>query len=243
MDEHEVIDDIGHGLKIIQRQKGFKFGIDAVLLSHFVTIKKHDKIVDLGTGSGIIPLLLYGIYGGKNNLNITGIEIQKIYAEMAQRSIKMNSLEQHIKVIHADLKDAPNILGYESFDVVITNPPYRKASIGKISPCDERAIARHELLCSLEDIITTSFKLLKYGGRFAMVHLPERLSEIIFLLKKYALEPKRMRLVYPDDRSPSNLLLIECVKGGKPQLNILPPLIVYRHDGNYTDEILNIYKE
>lgn len=241
MSECEIIDDIGYGLKIIQRQKGFKFGIDAVLLSHFTTIKKQDKIVDLGTGSGIIPLLLYGIHHG--DITITGIEIQKVYAEMAQRSVKLNGLEGHIRIINADLKDAPDMLGCENFDVVVTNPPYRKASVGKVSPSDERAIARHELLCSLEDVIKASARLLKYSGRFAMVHLPERLPEIIFLLKKYRLEPKRLRLVYPYSQSPPNLLLIECVKGGKPQLNILPPLIVYRDDGHYTDEILNIYKE
>lgn len=239
MEQNEVVDDIGYGLKIIQKRKGVKFGIDAVLLSHFVTVKKHDAVADLGTGSGIIPLLLYGIHRG--NITVTGIEIQPSYADMAQRSVKLNGLEERIRIVKGDLKEASRILGSENFDVVVTNPPYRKACDGKISPDDERAIARHEILCTLEDIIKTANSLLKYGGRFAMVHLPERLPEIMCAVKKYSLEPKRMRLVYPYSQSPPSLMLLECVKGGNPQLNIMPPLVVYREDGSYTDEILRIY--
>ncbi|WP_035172185.1 tRNA1(Val) (adenine(37)-N6)-methyltransferase [Caldanaerobius polysaccharolyticus] len=239
MEQNEVVDDIGYGLKIIQKRKGVKFGIDAVLLSHFVTVKKHDSIADLGTGCGIIPLLLYGIHRGY--ITVTGIEIQPSYADMAQRSVKLNRLEDHIRIIKGDLKEASRILGSQNFDVVITNPPYRKASDGKISPDDERAIARHEILCTLDDIIKAANTLLKYRGKFAMVHLPERLPEIMCAVKKYSLEPKRMRLVYPYSQSPPSLMLLECIKGGNPQLNILPPLVVYREDGSYTDEILDIY--
>lgn len=237
--QSERIDDLQlKGLKIIQNPKWFCFGMDAVLLSSFCDIRPNSRIVDLGTGTGIIPLLLWG----KNKVKkIYGIEIQSEVAEMAQRTVKMNNLLGDIEIINIDLRDAPEILGVNKFDVVTTNPPYMAIGEGKINPEDKKAVSRHELMCTLEDVIRVSSRLLRHNGRFFMVHRPHRLVDILYLLRKYKLEPKLLRFIHPKAGEKPNLVLVKSIKASQPELKIEKPIYVYNEDGSYTDEIYDIY--
>jgi len=237
--EKERIDDLQcKGLKIIQDTEGFCFGMDAVLLSNYCDIKKGATVVDLGTGTGIIPLLLWA----KNNIKkIHGIEIQEEVADMASRSVKMNELENSIEIHNIDLKDATEKLGVNIFDVVTSNPPYMNLGGGLINPDDKKAISRHEILTSLEDVIKTASKLLRHNGSFFMVHRPNRIVDILCFLRQYKLEPKRLRFVHPKIGHKPNLVLIKSVKASKPELKFENPLYIYNDDGTYTDEIYKIY--
>lgn len=235
----ESIEDLGGGMTIIQKVSGFRFGMDAVLLAHFTKVKSRDHIIDLGTGTGIIPILLAGLY---RDISVIGVDIQEEYCDMAHRSVALNNMENTIDIKCMDLKKAPADLGYEIYDLVVSNPPYRKVNAGEISKYDDKAIARHEVMCNLEDVVKSASRLLKYGGRFSMVHLPERFAEIVSTLRQYNLEIKRTRLVYPDTRSDANLILLECIKGGNPGMTVSPPLIVSNADKTYTDEIIKIYR-
>jgi tRNA1Val (adenine37-N6)-methyltransferase len=235
----ERIDDlICKGLKIIQDEESYCFSIDAVLLANFIKAGKKDKIIDLGTGSGVIPLLLSA---KTEAAEIVGIEIQKAAAERASRSVFMNGQENKIKIIHGNLKNAPEIFGKESFSVVVTNPPYMKMDEGKISPYKEIAISRHEVLVTLSEVIETAIKLLCFKGKFYMVYRTLRLTDAIYQLKEHNLEPKLLRFIHPRSNEGSNLFLIMAQKGGGPGLKVLPPLVVYDEGHNYTKEILNIY--
>ncbi len=235
----ERADDLNrNNYKIIQNTKKFCFGMDAVLLSGFTKVLPGEKVLDLGTGTGIIPILLEAKTEGKH---FTGLEIQEESADMARRSVAMNGLEDKIDIVVGDIKEASALFGLASFDVVTSNPPYMNHGHGLVNPGDAKAIARHELLCSLEDVIRESSRLLKPGGRFYLVHRPFRLAEIINGLSVYKLEPKRMKLVYPYVDKEPNMVLLECVKGGKSMLKVEPPLIVYKKQGVYTDEIYDIY--
>lgn len=237
----ERIDDLQiKGLKIIQNPKWFCFGMDAVLLSAFACIKKGSEIADLGCGNGIISILL----AGKTEASgITGIEIQEKVAEMAQRSIEMNQLGDRVKIITADLKNAPEILGLSSMDVVVTNPPYRTKDCGIANPDDTKAVSRHEILCTLEDVIQTSKKLLKPGGRLFMVHRPDRLVDLICLLRQYDMEPKRLRLVHPRIGAEPNMVLVEALRGGGKYIKVEKPLYIYEEGERYSKEVLSIYKD
>lgn len=235
----ERLDDLHrNGYKIIQNPNKFCFGMDAVLLSGFANVKDKDKVLDLGTGTGIIPILLEGRKKGKH---FTGLEIQEESADMARRSVKGNSLEEKIDIVTGDIKEASKIFGPASFDVVTSNPPYMNHNHGLVNPNQPKAIARHELLCSLEDVIREASKVLKQNGRFIMVHRPFRLAEIIELMKRYKLEPKRIKFVHPYIDKEPNMILIEGLKGGNPMVTIDAPLIVYKEEHVYTDEIYNIY--
>jgi tRNA1Val (adenine37-N6)-methyltransferase len=237
--EGERIDDLDlKGLKIIQNPEWFCFGIDAVLLSGFARVKKSDKVVDLGTGTGIIPILLYGKYDPKE---IIGVEIQDEVSEMAERSVRLNNIEGRVKIHRGDIKDCFKQLGINEFDVVVSNPPYQKSSAGLISPQDKKAISRHEMLITLEELVYTASRLLKGGGRFYMVHRPERLKDIIICLDKNKFTPKRIRFVHPGIYKKPTMVLIEAAKAGGEFLNIEEPLYVYNEDGSYTEEILRIY--
>jgi tRNA1(Val) A37 N6-methylase TrmN6 len=194
--------------------------------------------MDLGTGTGIIPILLEAKTEGKH---FTGLEIQEESADMARRSVAMNGLEDKIDIVVGDIKEASAYFGLASFDVVTSNPPYMNHGHGLVNPGDAKAIARHELLCSLEDVLREASRLLKPGGRFYLVHRPFRLVEIMNTLTQYKLEPKRMKLVYPYVDKEPNMVLLECVKGGKSMLKVEAPLIVYKEQGVYTDEIYDIY--
>lgn len=240
--ENERIDDLEYkGLKIIQNTEGFCFGIDAVLLSDFAKeIKNNSKVLDLGTGTGILPILLCG----KTNLNkIYGIEIQKEVAAMAGRSVKLNNLENRIEIVNKNIKDIENIFEKNSFDAIVTNPPYKKINTGEKNEKENKLISRHEITASLDDFIKISFNLLKDKGSFYMVHRPERLAEIIYKLKQNKLEPKIIKFVYSNIKSEPKLVLIKAVKNAKEFLKIEKPLFVYKEDGNYTDEILKIYNK
>ncbi len=238
--QNERIDDLQiQGFKIIQDLEGFCFGMDSVLLSDFCDLKNNSDVVDLGTGTGIIPLLIWA----KNNLNkVYGVEIQREVAEMAERTMKMNGLENNIIIKNIDLKQAPNILGINKFDVVTSNPPYMNYGGGIVNPHDKKAISRHEIKCNLEDVIKSSSRLLKHNGKFFMVHRPHRIVDILCLLRQYKLEPKSIRFVHPQLHSKPNMVLIKSVKAAKPELKFQNPLYVYTDDGTYTDEILKIYR-
>lgn len=227
-----------NGYYIIQNTQKFCFGMDAVLLSGFAKVKQSERALDLGTGTGIIPVLLEAKTEGEH---FTGLEIQKESAEMAFRSVALNHLEDKINIVTGDIKDASVLFGASSFDVITTNPPYMIGSHGISSSSQAKAIARHEILCTLDDILLESAKLLKPKGRFYMVHRPFRLAEILSKMTAHGIEPKRMRLVYPFiDREP-NMVLLEGLLGGNSRLTVEKPLIVYKDKGVYTDEIYDVY--
>ena len=235
----ERIDELQrNGYRIIQNPERFCFGMDAVLLSGFARAKKQERCLDLGCGNGIIPILMEAKTEGKH---FTGLEIQPESADMARRSVALNGLQDRIDIVEGDIKDDSKIFGASSFHVVTTNPPYMTAQHGLTNVYEAKTIARHEVLCNLEDIIRESARLLMPGGRFYMVHRPFRLAEIISLMVQYRMEPKRMRLVYPYvDREP-NMVLIEGLRGGKSRMTVEKPLIVYKEPGKYTDEIYDVY--
>lgn len=227
-----------NGYKIIQNTRKFCFGMDAVLLSGFADVKEGETVLDMGTGTGIIPILLAGKTKGRH---FTGLEIQCESADMAMRSVQYNGLETRISIVQGDIREADKLFRAGSFDVVTSNPPYMTGAHGLVNPDQAKAIARHEICCTLEDVVSQAARVLRPGGRFYLVHRPFRLAEIFCMLVNYKLEPKRMRLVYPyADREP-NMVLIQALKGGNSRLTCEPPLIVYEKPGVYTPEIYDIY--
>lgn len=237
--EGERFDDLErNGYKIIQDPGRFCFGMDAVLLSGFVQVRKNETVLDMGTGTGIIPILLKGKTEGSH---FTGLEIQEESADMARRSVASNGLEKDIDIVTGDIKEASKIFPLSSFDVITCNPPYMTESHGLKNPNEPKAIARHEILCALGDVTREAGRLIRPGGRFYMVHRPFRLVEIFDALTRYKLEPKRMKLVCPFVGKEPNMVLIEAVRGGRPRLKVEAPLIVYKEPGVYTDEIRDIY--
>ena len=239
--QNERIDDLEFkGLKIIQNRDGFCFGIDSVLLSDFAKNIKNAKVIDLGTGTGIINILLSG---KTNNCNFTGVEIQEEVAEMAKRSNKLNNLEDRIKIINESILNLKNKFQRKEFDIVVTNPPYKKINTGIINKEDKKIISRHEITASLEDFIQTASYLLKDYGEFYMVHRPDRLVDIFSIMRKERIEPKKIKFVYPDKNKKANLVLIKGVKLGNPFLEYEDNLYVYDENGNYTKDILEIYNK
>ena len=238
--DNERIDDLQlNNLKIIQNKDGFCFGIDAVLLSDFAKdIRNNSTVLDLGTGTGIIGILLCA----KTKLSkIYGIDIQKDVCDMAFRSVKLNNLEDKFEIINTNIKKLTNTFEEASFDAIVSNPPYKKDNSGLKNESETKLISRHEITASLEDFISISSKLLKNNGNIYMVHRPERLSDLFFLLKKYNLEPKKLRLVQSYFDSKPKLILVKATKNAKSFLNVEQPLIIYNKDGSYTDEILKTY--
>ncbi|NLZ80810.1 MAG: tRNA1(Val) (adenine(37)-N6)-methyltransferase [Clostridiales bacterium] len=239
LEANERIDELHrNNYKIIQNPEGFCFGMDAVLLSGFTKVKPGEVVLDMGTGTGIIPILLEAKTEGKH---FTGLEIQDKSADMARRSVALNCLDKKIEIKVGDIKEASDIFGKSSFDVVTSNPPYMNESHGLTNPNLPKAIARHEVLCTFEDIAREAAAVLKPGGRFYLVHRPRRLIEIINLLTYYKLEPKRLKPVYPMKDKEANMVLIEAVKGGGSLLKMESPLIVYEEPNVYTGEIYSIY--
>lgn len=237
---NERIDELHrNGLKIIQNRKVFSFTMDSVLLSAFAGVTNNDRVVDLGTGTGVLPLL---IAGRKKVKEVVGLEIQDLLVDMAQRSVLLNNLD-NIKIIKGDIKEAPRILGAETFDLVVSNPPYMKGKRGEVNALTTKAIARHEILCNLEDVVLAGAKLVKYGGKVALVHKTERLVDIFYYMRKYNVEPKRLRLVQPKKDKEANIVLIEGIKGAKPGLITLPSLIIYDKTGQYTKEVEDLYNK
>lgn len=240
--ENERIDDLEiKNMKIIQNKDGFCFGIDSVLLSDFAKeIKDNSKVVDLGTGTGILGILLCA----KTNLKeILGVEIQEEVANMAQRSIELNNLKNRFKILNDNIKNIEknNINLKNNFDYVVTNPPYKKLNTGKINENEKKLISRHELTANLDDFIKTASFLLRDKGTLFMVHRPERLVDILEKMRKEKIEPKELKFIYPKINKEPNLILIKGVKNANPFLKIDKPLYVYNEDGNYTDDILKIY--
>lgn len=237
--ENERIDDLQrNNLKIIQSPNRFCFGMDAVLLSHFVHVKDGANILDMGTGTGIIPILLSAI---TNADHLSALEIQKDSCDMASRSVQLNNLNDKIEIINGDIKDASEIFKKASFDAITCNPPYMIGAHGLKNPEDAMAIARHEVLCTFDDVARNASLLLKSGGSFFLVHRPFRLAEIFQTLQKYKLEPKVMQLVYPYVDKEPNMVLVEAVRSGRSRLTVKQPLIIYKQPGVYTDDISTLY--
>lgn len=237
--EGERLDDLQRdGLKIIQNPKKFCFGMDAVLLTSFISLPKNKTILDLCTGSGVIPLLLTAKAEPKH---IDALEIQVDSVDMAKRSVLWNHLSDRISIYEGDVKEASALLGRGKYDAVTVNPPYMNDNHGLKNPELPKAIARHEILCTLEDVLRESQALLVPGGHFFMVHRPFRLPEILNIMLRYQLEPKRLRLVYPYIDKEPNMVLIEGVRNGNPMLKVEAPLIVYEKNGEYTQEVRNLY--
>lgn len=237
----ERIEDLGlKNLKIIQNPEYFCFGMDAVLLSWFVSkrTKGAPDIIDLGTGTGIIPLLLYGKMPANS---ITGLEIQEALVEMARRSMKLNGLADRINIIHGDIKKPDEAILPNAYDVVVSNPPYMRAQGGLKNKQDTKTISRHEVMCNIEDILVFGKRMLRDRGRLFLVHRPERLADIISLMRSYKIEVKYLQFVYSSIKKEANLVLIEGRKSGRPGLKTAAPLIVYDQNGQYTDEIYQIY--
>ncbi len=237
--DNERVDELQrNGYRIIQNPEKFCFGMDAVLLTGFARARQEDRLLDLGTGTGIIPLLMEAKY---HCAHLTGLEIQPESADMAARSVELNGLTDKIDIVTGDIKEADNIFQSASFDCITCNPPYMIGRHGIVNPDAPKAVARHELLCTFEDVAAQTGKLLKPGGHFFLVHRPFRLAEIMTTLVRFQLEPKRMQLVYPYVDKEPNMVLIEAVRGGRSRMTVEKPLIVYREPGVYMPEIYEIY--
>lgn len=235
----ERLDDLQlKGYQIIQDPEKFCFGMDAVLLSAFTHVKQGERVLDLGTGTGILPVLLAAKTPGRQ---FVGLEIQEECADMARRSVVHNGLSDQIEIVTGDIKEAASIFGSVSFDIITTNPPYMAHSHGLTNPEQAKAVARHEIRCNLEDVIRESALVLKPKGRFYMVHRPFRLTEIFAHMNRYGIEPKRMQLVHPYLDKEPNLVLIEGMRGGGRRLIVEKPLIVYQENGEYTLKLQEIY--
>lgn len=237
--EGERIDELQrNGYRIIQKSDGFCFGMDAVLLSGFARAKKGDRVLDLGTGTGIIPILMRAKTEASE---FKALELLPEMAEMAARSVVLNGLQDTIEIQEGDICRASEIFGAGVFDVVTSNPPYMPVGRGLVNPDDKKAAARHEVFCTFEDVAGEAAKVLKPGGHFYLVHRPSRLAEFFETLRRHKLEPKRMKFVHPYREKEANMVLIDAVKGGKPYLRLEAPVIVYQEAGKYTNEIYEIY--
>lgn len=237
--DNEQIDDLQiKGLKIIQNKNKFRFGTDAVLLSYYAKIKQSGKCIDLGTGTGIIPLLLSAKTTARE---ITGLEIQKELCDIAVRSVEYNNLENRIKIICGDIRNVHELFNKGGYDNVISNPPYMKSESGFQSEDRSMAVSRHEILCTIEDIVKAAAYLLNDKGFFSLVHRPNRLVDVVCVLREYSLEPKNLRFVQPYSHSAPNLFLLNAQKNTQPFLKMETPLIMRDEDGGYTDEIYKIY--
>lgn len=238
LEPNERLDDLlTHNLKIIQSDEVFSFSMDAVLLARFATMPKRGKILDLCSGNGVVPLLLTT----RTKASIEGIEIQPRLYDMAVRSVKLNGLDGQIRMVQGDLRDYYKQVGYEVYDAITVNPPYMPVQSGDRKLNDHQAMARHEIGCTLEEVIIACKRLIRTGGKVTMVHRPSRLGEILSLMRQHNLEPKRIRFVHPRAELEANMVLIEGLRDGKPDIRLLPPLIVYKNPDEYCDELMQIY--
>lgn len=238
---HERVDDLHrNGYQLIQDPERFCFGVDAVLLSGFAHVKKNERVLDLGTGTGVIPILMEAKAQGGGQ-RFYGLEIQEESVEMARRSVLLNGLQEKIEICHGDIKEADKLFQPASFHVITSNPPYISPQGGLKNPSGPKAISRHEILCTLEDVIRAAARLLKTGGSFYMVHRPHRLTDIMVLLRLYHLEPKALRFVHSYQDKEPVMVLIGAVRGGRAMIKVQPPLVIYQENGQYTDEIVDIY--
>jgi tRNA1Val (adenine37-N6)-methyltransferase len=235
----ETLDSI-RDVKIFQRRKGYRFSVDALLLEDFITLKRFNKGIELGAGSGIISILLAKRF---KNINITAVEIQKTLAGLAKKNVSLNGLENRIEIVREDIKRLPEIFSSGEFDIAFSNPPFRKPATGLLSPAEERAVARHELKINLSELISVASYLLKNGGRFFIIYHPFRLVELMNLLQKAQLEPKRMRYIHSRHGAEAKMVLIEAVKGAGPWLKVEPAFYIYEKGVEYTAEMKRIYGE
>ena len=239
LQDDETIEDLQlNGFKLIQKQNGFKFGMDSVLLADFASIKEKDTVADFGTGSGILPILLRGRNKGSKYY---AIELQKDFAELAQRNMKLNHLCETVNVIHADVKDVSLYIAPCSIDAVICNPPYGHPSATLMSPVSEKAIARSQNVHTIDHILKSAFQILKGKGKIFLIYPVEQMLYMMKKMQDHHLEPKHFRLVYPNEQKKANLVLLEAVKDAKPTLQPLPPLIIYQKDGCLTNELKSVY--
>lgn len=237
--DNERLDDLQYeGLKIIQKKDGFCFGVDAVLLANFAAVSKDARVIDIGTGTGVIAILLAAKTQARE---VVGIDIQDDVADMAARSVRLNNLEGKVKILCCDIKNASREFGPASFDYVVCNPPYMAANAGLVNLNDAKAISRHEIKCSLEDIITAAAQILVPGGKIAMIYRPHRFADLICLLRFNRLEPKKVRFVHPAPSKRCTMVLVEASKGEKPNMTILNPLFIRDETGEYSREIEAIY--
>ncbi|GAA0117101.1 tRNA1(Val) (adenine(37)-N6)-methyltransferase [Clostridium senegalense] len=235
----ETLDDLQlKGIKVIQKKEGFRFGVDAVMLANFSKVKRNHRVIDLCTGTGIIPFIISGKTECKN---ILGIEIQKEFVDMANRTSNLNNLNDKVKFLKGDLTNINMLKKIEKADVVTVNPPYKLFNSGIVNPTDRLAIARHEVCCNLEDVIVAARILLKDNGRFFMVHRPDRLADIFTVMRKHKIEPKRVRMVHPVPNKAPNIVLVEGQRDGGAFLKWDDPLNVHNTDGTYSDEIIKMY--
>ena len=233
--DYEKVEDLGlKGYKIIQNKDGFCFGSDAVLLSRFVKVRKNARVLDMCTGTGIIPILTWGLC---ELSGVDALEIMPEVSSMAQRTMELNGLSDKIRVKCADIKDAKKIYGSHAFDAVTCNPPYMNAGGGLVNPKDKLAIARHEILCTLDDVVKSAKSVLKPTGKLFMVHRADRMCDVITTFRKYNIEPKRLKVVYPGEGKAASLILIEGAVGGKPQLKLEEAVFMYDKDGNYLQSL------
>ena len=237
--QDETLDHLSPGnLKILQKKKGYRFSIDSILLAHFVRLKEGQKVVDLGTGSGVIPIILAIKV---KSTEIWGVEIQEELAEMAKRNIEINHLQDRVHILKGDARNLADRMESEEFDIVLTNPPYRKIRSGRLNPQREKAIARHEIKGSLTDMAKIAFRLLRPKASFYLVYPAVRIADLITCLRENHLEPKRLRLVHPNMEKGAQLILVEAIKGGGPGVEIHPPLFIHDLNGQYSEEMRSIY--
>ena len=237
--EDETLEDLQlNGLHLIQKKRGFRFGMDSVLLADFARIRPGDAVADFGCGTGILDLLMIGRNKGRS---FVGIEIQSDIAEMAGRTMRLNELENRVKILNADVTDAPGLMGECSVEAVVCNPPYGMPGRVLKSQTESLATARHQQTDTLAGFFKAAFRLLKGKGRMFLVYPAPQMFSLMTELHRAHLEPKRFRLVYPDDHHPANLVLMEAVKDARPRLHPMPPLLIYRHDGSLTNELRLIY--
>ena len=230
---------LGGKLKVLQKKKGYRYTIDSVLLAHFVELKEGVHVLEIGVGSGVISLVLAVLHP---SIRITGIEIQERLAGMARRSIKINGLEDRVEIFHGDARNAGDCLQAQSFDVAVFNPPYRKVGSGRINPREEKALARHEVEGSATDFLRAARRALKPGGRSFIIYPCSRMVLALHRMRSEKLEPKRLRMVHSRPGSRGDFILVEGVKGGGEELNVLPPLFIYDVDGGYSEELKAIFK-
>lgn len=239
----ETLDSLPFGnLTLSQSKNGYRYSLDPILLARFVSLKRWKKVVDLGTGSGVLPLVLARLSDAEE---LVGVELQESLAQRAEKNVKINDLDERVRILRGDVRAIGDLLPAGKADLVVSNPPYRSAGRGRVAPDDERAAARHELAGGLVEFVAAANRLLRYGGVFACVYLAERMSELLTELGGAGLEPKRVRLVHPYIDSGARLVMVEAKKGGKPGLVVEPPLVIYRRDGSgreYTDEVLKMYE-
>ena len=239
--EGETVDDLlGGHLKIFQKEKGYRFSVDALLLAHFIPLKRKDRVVDLGTGSGIIPLILAYRF---ESIRVVGVEIQEELVDMARRSIKLNRLESRIDVYHGDVGKIKDLLDPQSFDVAVFNPPYRKLNSGRVNPYEEKAVARHEIRGSLGDFLISAKYLLKNKGAVYVIYPARRGAELFFRMRDNHIEPKRIQIVHSNSSSSAEFVLVEGIKNGGEELNVMPPLFIYGENGRYSREMEDIFRE